>query len=250
MQRVSAWMRTHEFLLRRLHSLSGVIPIGFFLIEHLYTNSMAYLGPEKFNEHVRWLHNLPYLFALELLFIFIPIAFHGIYGIYIALTGRPNVGAYPYLDNWRYTLQRVTGYVAFVFILAHLMHFRFAHWFGGTKYLGHEDPFWLTWQGFVNLWLPAPVVSAVYAIGLASAVFHLCNGMTTFCITWGITVGDVARKRVGVAFAGLGVVMFVWGALSIRAFMTHEAGATRTHEDARVAARAVGPGGVQRAVQP
>ncbi len=34
----------HHFLLRRLHSLSGIVPIGAFLIEHMLTNSMAAYG--------------------------------------------------------------------------------------------------------------------------------------------------------------------------------------------------------------
>lgn len=223
MEQIKAWMSKNEFLLRRLHSLSGVIPVGFFLIEHLFTNSMAAFGPEKFNEHVKWLHDLPYLPILEFGFIFMPLAFHGIYGIYIARTGRSNVAAYPYGDNWRYTLQRVTGYIAFIFIIAHLAHFRFAWVFGGTEYLHNPNPFELTRQGFVGMnGIPPIAISLTYLIATAATVYHFCNGLATFCITWGITVGDAARRRVSAGFAVLGIVMFAWGALSIRAFMTFE----------------------------
>ena len=163
MEHIKAWMSKNEFLLRRLHSLSGVIPVGFFLLEHLFTNSMAFYGPEKFNEHVKWLHDLPYLAILEFGFIFMPLAFHGIYGIYIARTGRSNAAAYGYMDNWRYTLQRVTGYIAFVFIIAHLAHFRFAWLFGGTEYVNHPNPFELTRQGFVGMnRIPPIAISATY----------------------------------------------------------------------------------------
>jgi succinate dehydrogenase/fumarate reductase cytochrome b subunit len=55
-----------------------------------------------------------------------------------------------------------------------------------------------------------------------AAVFHFCNGIVTFCITWGITVGDQARKRVGLAVAGLGLVLLTWGGLSIFALATSE----------------------------
>lgn len=223
MDNIKAWMSKNEFLLRRLHSLSGVIPIGFFLIEHMFTNSMAFMGPEKFNEHVKWLHALPYLPVLEFGFIFIPLLFHGIYGLYIARTGRSNSAAYPYMDNWRYTLQRLTGYIAFVFIIAHLAHFRFAWLFGGTEYVNNPNPFELTRQGFIGMaGIPAIAISVTYLIATAAAVFHFCNGLATFCITWGITVGDTARRRVSAGFALLGIVMFVWGAMSIRAFMTFE----------------------------
>lgn len=214
------WHREHHFLLRRLHSLTGIVPVGVFLIEHLFTNSLAFLGAEKFNEHVRWLHELPYLIALEWLGIFLPLAFHAGYGIVIARTAAPNVDHYAYADNWRYTLQRVTGYIAFVYIIFHLLHFRFAFLVGGPEYVGTADPFALTHAGFQHSWLPAPLMGLIYLVGTAAAVFHFCNGIVTFCITWGITVGDTARRRVGAVAAALGVLMFVWGALSLRAFQT------------------------------
>lgn len=215
---VQSWVRKNDFLLRRLHSLSGIVPVGVFLVEHLFTNSTAWLGPAKFNEHVHWIHNLPFLAAVEFLFIFLPLAFHAGYGIKIAMTGRPNSAAYPYMDNWRYTLQRVSGYVAFLFILVHLGHFRFAHLFGGTEYIGQSDPFAVTRAGFVNGVLPAPMMVLIYLIGLGASVYHFCNGIVTFCITWGITVGDLARKRVGFGAAGLALLLFVWGVMSLAAF--------------------------------
>ena len=48
-----------SFLWRRLHSLSGVFPIGAFLLEHLLTNFYATRGPEAYNEKVRFLAELP-----------------------------------------------------------------------------------------------------------------------------------------------------------------------------------------------
>jgi succinate dehydrogenase / fumarate reductase cytochrome b subunit len=38
-----------SFLLRRLHSLSGIIPVGAFLFEHiLISNSTAITGPDAY----------------------------------------------------------------------------------------------------------------------------------------------------------------------------------------------------------
>ena len=38
-----------SFLLRRLHSLTGIIPVGAFLFEHiLISNSTAISGPEAY----------------------------------------------------------------------------------------------------------------------------------------------------------------------------------------------------------
>jgi succinate dehydrogenase / fumarate reductase cytochrome b subunit len=216
-----SWMDRHHFVLRRLHSLSGILPIGAFLINHLLTNATAFLGPGRFDEHVRWLHSLPFLTAIEILFIFLPLLFHGAYGIKIALEGRINVRQYPYMDNWRYTLQRVTAWIMVAFILLHLAHFRFAHWFGGMDYKAARPFFFsFTQQGFEGLWLPKWAWMVAYGVGLAATVYHFCNGLVTFCITWGITIGVQARKRMSVAAGLLGAVLLTWGALSLYALGT------------------------------
>jgi len=217
-----SWITRSHFPLRRLHSLAGIIPIGVFLIEHLLTNSLVFLkdGPAKFNEQVHWLHNLHYLLWLEILFIFLPLAFHGCYGIVIAWQARLNPGRYRYADNWRYTLQRVTAWIVVVFILVHLAHFRFAHWFGGQPYPGTPDPFALTQNGFLNLLLPVWVWGIVYMVGLAAAVFHFCNGIVTFCITWGIAVSVNSRKRMTVVAGAAFAVLMIWGLMSLHALRT------------------------------
>jgi len=215
----------HHFLLRKLHSLSGIVPIGAFLIEHLLTNSMAFGGREKFNDAVHSLHNLPYLWALEVFGIFLPLAFHALYGIRIAMTAEYNVASYPYMGNRRYSLQRITGYIAFVFLIVHLLKFRFAHLVGwGPEFIGSSDPFEITRHGLTawrpwGLVIPAAVTITMYVVGLWAACYHFANGIWSFCISWGITVGEKAQKRVGMAAAVVGIVLFTWGGLSLYAFV-------------------------------
>jgi len=218
--RAESWTDRNHFMLRRLHSLTGIVPVGVFLINHLLANSTAFLGEGHFNHHIELIHSLPWLVPIEIIFIFIPLAFHGGYGVLIALQGRSNVGQYPYMDNWRYSLQRVTAWITVVFVLVHLLHFRFAHWFGVMEYKDaiHTPGFFaFTQQGFLDLWLPTWLWLVIYSIGLTAAVYHFCNGIVTFCITWGITISDASRKRVSVAAAGVGVVLLAWGALSLYA---------------------------------
>jgi succinate dehydrogenase / fumarate reductase cytochrome b subunit len=219
--------RRHHFLLRKLHSLTGIVPVGVFLFEHLLTNSMAFRGRDRFNEDVHWIHDLPYLLFIEIFGIFLPLAFHALYGIKIALSAEPNVSRYPYMANWRYTLQRVTGYIAFVFIIIHLLKFRFAHWVGwGPEFIGSADPFEITRTGLTawNPWgtfiVPAWFTFSFYALAVTASVFHFCNGIWSFCISWGITVGERAQRRVGLVATGLAVVMLAWGYMSLYAFAT------------------------------
>jgi succinate dehydrogenase/fumarate reductase cytochrome b subunit len=69
----------------------------------------------------------------------------------------------------------------------------------------------------MNMWLPTWVWMIIYIIGLSATVYHFCNGIVTFCITWGITVGDASRKRVSLGAAALGVVLMAWGLSSLYA---------------------------------
>jgi succinate dehydrogenase / fumarate reductase cytochrome b subunit len=234
----------YHFLLRKLHSLTGIIPIGVFLIEHLLTNSRAFHwfgifngGRDDFNKAVHGLHELPYLLALEVFGIFLPLAFHALYGIKIALSAEPNTRAYPYMANRRYTLQRITGYIAFVFIVVHLLKFRFAHLIGwGPSFLdpANVDKFEMTRQGLMS-WkilgdyanaqafaMPAWITLSFYVLGLWAACYHFANGIWTFCISWGITIGEKAQKRMGYFAALVGIVLFVWGSLSLYAFATYD----------------------------
>ena len=212
---VESWMARNDFALRRVHSLLGIIPVGLFLIEHLLTNSLAFFGAETFNKQVHWLHDLHYLFWLELLFIFIPLAFHGIFGVAILWGTKNNAHKYPYLDNWRFLLQRYTGVIVLIFAAVHLCHFRFAYWFGGKPYVGAADPFALTQQGFYDIVPGVAWWFVIYAIATLATVFHFCNGIVTFCIVWGIAISVQSRKRLsavaGVAFA----VLLIWTALSL-----------------------------------
>ncbi len=212
---LSFWDRNH-FALRRLHSLSGIIPVGVFLLNHLLANSTAFLGAKNFDHHIGIIHDLPWLVPIEIVFIFIPLAFHALYGLVIAWQGKLNPGQYGYVDNWRYTLQRITAYITLVFVLIHLAHFRFAYLFGGAEYgSAYPDFFRFTASGFHGAWLGVWV--AIYVVGTTAAIFHFCNGIATFCITWGLTPGVVARRRVLVVTSVLAVVLFFWGMVSLAA---------------------------------
>ena len=103
-----------SFLLRRLHSLSGIVPIGLFLIEHFVSNAFATNGPDAYTQQVKLLSSFPFVVGLELFGIWLPILYHSLYGFYIWNRGDTNIADYPWAGNWMYSLQRWTG--AFTFL--------------------------------------------------------------------------------------------------------------------------------------
>jgi succinate dehydrogenase / fumarate reductase cytochrome b subunit len=79
---------SNTFLLRKLHQLTGIVPLGMFFFVHLYTNSTALNGAKVFNEHVGGIHEMPYLLFIEIGGIFLPLLFHSVYGISAELRFR------------------------------------------------------------------------------------------------------------------------------------------------------------------
>ncbi|PWT92701.1 MAG: succinate dehydrogenase, partial [Blastocatellia bacterium] len=51
---------SRTFILRKLHQLTGIVPLGIFLLEHFYTNSKALDGAASFNDAVKDLQSIPY----------------------------------------------------------------------------------------------------------------------------------------------------------------------------------------------
>lgn len=197
------------FYVRRLHSLLGVIPLGVFLIQHLLVNYTATQGEETFNFAAGIMANLPFVLILETVIIYLPILFHGIYGIYIAFTAQyTGVGFHGTYRNWIFYIQRITGIIAFIFIAIHVYQTRF------QAFLGQEVNFDMVHQIVSN-----PAWLVFYIIGIVSIVFHFANGLWSFMITWGITQSDRSQKVMGVISAIIFVVISAIGLQAIFAFI-------------------------------
>ena len=205
------FLERHQFLIYRLFSLAGLMPVGAFLVVHLLTNASVLAGAGSFQSRVDLIHSLgPLLIPIEVAFIFLPMLFHAAIGFVIIANGMPNVGSYPYVGNVRYTLQRATGMIAFVFIIWHLYQL---HWLGAPLGGGQFDPHHATSTAAAAL-RPA-WVTALYAIGVLSAVFHFANGLWTLGITWGLWTSPAAMRRANVVsiVVGLGLAAAGLGAL-------------------------------------
>src|SRR5690606_30001873 len=100
-----------EFVLRRLHSLTGVLPLSFFIFFHFYANSKSVVGEQAFDDTVAFLRGMPYLVPIEWGLLFAPFLFHMFYGMFIIFGSKPNSNKLGYRRNWAYVLQRVTAMI-------------------------------------------------------------------------------------------------------------------------------------------
>ncbi len=216
---IASIFRRHEFVVRRLHSLLGLIPVGGFLCFHLVTNASILDGADTFQMRVDIIHRLGpiSLFILEWATIFLPILLHGILGLIIVTRGKRNLRYYPYLENWRYTLQRWTGVVAMAFILFHVFHmhgwFRWEWWtahvarpLGGAQFDYEHAAVSVAAALKASSFLPI-----IYAVGIAAAVYHLANGLWTMGITWGVWTTPHAQRWANIPCALIGVALLTIG---------------------------------------
>lgn len=202
----------NSFLLRRLHSISGIVPIGAFLLEHFISNFEAFKGPDAYGKQVALLNSLPLVLALELFFIWIPILFHGLYGVWIWWNGDSNLAEYPWQGNWLYTAQRWTGIIALIYMIQHTYYLRFT----GVHLPTHPMQSFAKVQGE----LQNPLMIAFYAIAIVAASWHFCYGIWLFCAKWGITTGEVARRRLGYLCVVLALGLIALGAASLYGFLS------------------------------
>ncbi len=220
-----SFMEKNAFMLRRLHSLSGIVPIGLFVCFHLFTNAQMLLG--TFQHEVDWIHAQPALEIMEIGLIWLPLAFHAGLGIFYAFNGSKYAVARN--GGWshrRYVAQRITGFVALAFILFHVATLRWRVGLGVyTPFFTHAVdaqtgkviPF--ANQATAIALQHHPLVLALYIAGVLGTVYHFSNGLWTAAISWGLTLSVGAQKRFGTVcialFAGLSIfsIMAFWGAL-------------------------------------
>ncbi len=194
---------SRSFLLRRLHSLTGIL-FGLYICVHLFVNATLIEGarhdgqPTVFQQQVDQIHRLPLLLAIEWMMIYIPLLYHTFYGIYIVVTGQPNVGNYRYAKNYAYLAQRISAMLLVLFIAFHVLTMKGV--FGGPLTF---DPVQATASTVRHFDTSFMVTWVVYPIGILAATFHLANGFWTAAITWGLTVSAAAQKRWGAVCAGL-----------------------------------------------
>jgi len=191
-----------RFILRRLHSLTGIFPIGAYLIFHIMLANASVLGGrERFDAAVEAIALLPppVLLALEVVAIYLPLLFHSLYGfVRVGEADLANPLRFDWLGSYLYILQRITGVIAFFFIGWHVYTTRFQYYFADA----HID--YTMMSGIMS----NPVSFAIFLVGTAASVFHFTNGIWTFAITWGITVGRRAQRTLRAASLGAFVVMY------------------------------------------
>jgi succinate dehydrogenase / fumarate reductase, cytochrome b subunit len=207
-----------NYLLHRIHSLTGIVPVGYYMAQHLTLNTFSIGGPAYFDGVIEFFEGMPkhFLLATEIFAIWIPLLFHSIYGLFIASRAENNYLAtkYKWSENRMFFLQRASGIVIFAFLLYHVFSTTVNKYLGAG---GESIKYAAMQERFQN-----PIILLAYAIGILASSYHLGYGIWNFCIRWGITISEAAQARVQkIGFAAFILLTLLgWGALA--GFLIHK----------------------------
>jgi succinate dehydrogenase / fumarate reductase cytochrome b subunit len=199
------------FVLRRIHSLTGIIPLGIFVVFHLAVSAVAVGGKAHYDSILASIYRSPAVIVFQVVVILIPLAFHGLYGVVLAFRTRSNPFTYPFIDNWRYAAQRLSGIILLLCMVPHLKLI----WFPviRSSFGGSFSTFDITKNVIQD-----PSNMVILTITVAMASFHLANGIWTWLQRWGMVVTDRGRIVSGVLLSIFFVVLMIVGNWTIQVF--------------------------------
>lgn len=208
---MSAGIRNPNFFLRRMHSLLGLLPMAAFVMFHLWENSQSRFGPAYYNHYVvEKIQGMNYIQFAEIFVVALPILFHAVYGVVIWWKASSNVTTFAYARNWMWWLQRASGFGILAFLIFHVGWTRIWSIFDHSV---AQDMF-----GHMQRLLSNPVTLAAYVLGLSLSILHLCNGLWTMSISWGLLVGKRSQALAQWIALALGLVLLAFGVHGLLGF--------------------------------
>ena len=197
--------------LKRLQVWTGVLPIGLFLFSHLVTNARAIAGAEAFDRAAHAIWRIPYLAAIEIGLIAVPMLLHVTLGIALGLSPQAagDRGGYP--RPWMLLAQRATGFFLVVYVVFHVSATRLSI----ARLSGEQDLFDLMARQLAN-----PGVLAFHVAGVLAASFHFGNGWVALAGPWGLNAGPRAQALAGTLGLAASIVLSLVGLVALLAFVS------------------------------
>jgi len=175
----------------------GVLPLSLYACFHAWETSAAPSGRDAFVHRIFGSGSMVSLIG-ETLVVMIPLTLHGAIGLYIAARDRNGDGVYESRGLLR--TQRLTGVIAFCFLVFHLAH----TWFlklGGSPVRELYDTLMDD--------LGRPLYVVIYAIGISSLCFHLGQGLPAFARRIKLVRSQGADKVIRVTAGVLALVLWI-----------------------------------------
>lgn len=177
----------------RLGSFLAVVPLTFWVINHLWDNLSAFqaLG-DNGDRGAAWQNSVtgyqhPYSMIATFIIVLLPLLIHSAWGVMRLFSFKPNLGAYPNYGNLKYILQRISAVGALFFIGAHM----WLAFLSPRLTQGHPEAFT---DIATEMHHHGPTL-IVYLLGTLGVCYHLANGIQGFAMGWGILSSERSMRR-------------------------------------------------------
>jgi succinate dehydrogenase / fumarate reductase cytochrome b subunit len=204
-------LRKNYFLIRRTHSILGLIPFGVFFLMHMFLNSRAAQSPEQYQWVPDTLDQVPYLWAIEIFGLLLPMLAHAVLGVWIALSGDYGGPAKvrSFGGNIAYIIQRVTGVLLLVMVSYHVWQTWWVH--KATELAGEHFEIYPHMSGIVE----SPLWLGLYAVFVLIAAWHFGFGVYNFAYRWGFATSKNSQRAALALGLGLGLLGLIMGWASL-----------------------------------
>jgi succinate dehydrogenase / fumarate reductase cytochrome b subunit len=210
----------HYFMLRRLNSLLGIVPVGAFFLVHMFFNSRAGQGPAQYQWVPDTLDQVPFLIVVEVFGILLPILLHAVLGVWISTRADYHLPrrTWSWYANVAFLLQRWTGIILFVLISVHVWQTWWHHQSiklaaarGSVSGAQAEYDIY----GNMHALLSSPLWATIYVLFVLMAAWHFGNGIWNFCFKYGLTTSKTSQRWAYGIGMGLALVGLILGLVSI-----------------------------------
>ena len=191
--------------------MSGLVPVGAFLVFHLAVNASAMRGAEAYDRTVHRLQQIPGVVALEFALVLAPMAYHALYGLYLAATLPAGDPGAPPARRRLAIFQRATGIPLLAYVLFHLWTTRLV----GVAQHDHESVDLFHWMQALYA---TPWIRAAYVLGLLCATGHFAVGLRLSAEDWGLARTPAAKAAAAALAAAVFVSLAALGLRSLAAF--------------------------------
>jgi succinate dehydrogenase / fumarate reductase cytochrome b subunit len=182
-------------VLARVHSLLGVVPLGAFVVLHVYGQWPALGGREAWTDDAVHGALSGWLLALVLL----AFAAHALLGVARLRREPQPLGDLRGPAGLR-ALQAATGFVALGFVLYHVVSLGVLD---SGPHTGTRTPYARLWSE-----LGRPRELAIYLMGLAAVCLHLGHGLSRAAVSWRLARSERALLLWRIASGAVGLALF------------------------------------------
>jgi succinate dehydrogenase / fumarate reductase cytochrome b subunit len=206
--------RSFPLTAKQLMSVLGLVPLGAYVMCHLWTNMYSINGPHGsggamgYDDAVVASRANPAMVFLEILGLGLPFLIHIGVGFSLLRKGRPNNGRYNTFRNLKFVLQRLSAIGILFAVGAHVIKARIMPAMDGRVE---------TWDGMHEA-LSEPITFTVYVLMILGVAYHLANGVWSSSITLGLAVTPKAQKRMEWVSALVFVILLAMGGIAVYGF--------------------------------